>query len=249
MSVSELFHLFVASHIVTGATGLLAFWVPVFAKKGGTAHRTVGKVFTVTMLLTGTAAIGISLCTLADPVSTHPHLTEHADFRDPALVRAIFGWMMLALATLTLNLAWYGWQCIRNRRDHTANRESVNLGLQAATFITATNCAVQGLLIGQPLMLGVSLIGWATVGTNLWFLYKRQPAANDWLREHIKALVGAGISVYTAFFAFGAVRTFPTLALHPVLWAIPLTVGLAIILYQWRKLARPRAALPAGQRA
>ena len=28
MSVSELFHLFVASHIVTGATGLLAFWVP-----------------------------------------------------------------------------------------------------------------------------------------------------------------------------------------------------------------------------
>lgn len=162
MSVSELFHLFVASHIVTGATGLLAFWVPVFAKKGGTAHRTVGKVFTVTMLLTGTAAIGISLCTLADPVSTHPHLTEHADFRDPALVRAIFGWMMLALATLTLNLAWYGWQCIRNRRDHTANRESVNLGLQAATFITATNCAVQGLLIGQPLMLGVSLIGWAT---------------------------------------------------------------------------------------
>ena len=108
---------------------------------------------------------------------------------------------------------------------------------------------MQGLLIGQPLMLGVSLIGWATVGTNLRFLYKRQPASNDWLREHIKGLVGAGISVYTAFFAFGAVRTFPTLALHPVLWAIPLTVGLAIIIYQWRKLARPRTAMPAGQRA
>jgi hypothetical protein len=58
MSVSELFHLFVARHIVTGATGLLAFWVPEFAKKGAAAHRTVGKVFTVTMLLTGTAAIG-----------------------------------------------------------------------------------------------------------------------------------------------------------------------------------------------
>lgn len=103
MSVSELFHLFVARHIVTGATGLLAFRGAVFAKKGRAAHRTVGKVFTVTMLLTGTAAIG----------------------------------------------------------------------------------------------------------THLWFLYERQPA----------------------------------------LWAIPLTVGLVIILYQWRKLARPRAALPAGQRA
>jgi hypothetical protein len=53
--------------------------------------------------------------------------------------------------------------------------------------------------------------------------------------------------VYTAFFAFGAVRTFPALALHPVLWAIPLTVGLAIILYQWREIAR--RARPAAARA
>jgi hypothetical protein len=249
MSVSELFHLFVASHIVTGATGLLAFWVPVIAKKGGTAHRKVGQVFTVTMLLTGTAAIGISLCTLIDPVSTHPQLTDHPDFRDPALVRAIFGWMMLSLAILTLNLAWYGWQCIRNRRDHAGNREWINLALQAATFAGATNCAWQGIQVGQPLMFGVSFIGWATVGTNLWFLCKKHPAPNDWLKEHLKGLVGAGISVYTAFFAFGAVRTFPTLALHPVLWAIPLTVGVTIILYQWRRLSRPRAGQAAGQRA
>jgi hypothetical protein len=26
--------------------------------------------------------------------------------------------MMLYLATLTVNLAWQGWLCIRNRRDH-----------------------------------------------------------------------------------------------------------------------------------
>ena len=63
-----------------------------------------------------------------------------------------------------------------------------------------------------------------------------------WLREHIKALIGAGISVYTAFSAFGAVRLAPQLALHPVLWAIPLVTGISLILYFWSTLPR-RAAL------
>jgi hypothetical protein len=43
--------------------------------------------------------------------------------------------------------------------------------------------------------------------------------------------VGAGISVYTAFFAFGAVRLMPELALTPTLWAIPLVIGLSLIVY------------------
>ena len=51
-----------------------------------------------------------------------------------------------------------------------------------------------------------------------------------------KGLVGAGISVYTAFFAFGAVRLMPELALNPVLWSVPLITGLAIILYHWRRI-------------
>ena len=54
----------------------------------------------------------------------------------------------------------------------------------------------------------------------------------------IKALIGAGISVYTAFLAFGAVRLAPQLALNPVLWAIPLTVGLSLILYFWSRMPR-----------
>ena len=240
MLIFDLFHHFVSAHIITGAVGLLAFWGPIIAKKGGLIHRRSGQVFTACMLLTGTAAIGISICTLIDPMATHPQLASHPLFNDATLVGAIFGWMMLGLAILTINLAWYGWQCNRNRRDHAANLEWRNLSLQAATFIAATNCAWQGYLIGQPLMLGMSFIGWATVATNLYFLYKPQRAANDWLKEHIKALVGAGISVYTAFFAFGAVRTFPELALHPVVWAIPLMVGLTLIIYHQRKVSLTR---------
>ena len=59
------------------------------------------------------------------------------------------------------------------------------------------------------------------------------------LAQHIKCLVGAGISVYTAFFAFGAVRFIPELALQPGLWAVPLIVGLALIIYHQRVVTRP----------
>jgi hypothetical protein len=65
-----------------------------------------------------------------------------------------------------------------------------------------------------------------------------------WQKEHLKALVGAGISVYTAFSAFGSVRLMPALALSPALWSVPLAIGLAIILYQWWKLDRRMARRP-----
>jgi len=246
MSIPVAFHVFVTGHILTGAVGLFSFWVPILARKGGGPHRQGGRVFTYSMLATGSFAIVISLCTIAAPVATHPHLLDHPDFGGPETIRAIFGWMMLYLAILTINLAWYGWLCIHNKRNHLGNREWRNLALQVLLFIAAVNCVWQGLRIGQPLMLGISIIGFATVGTNLWFLYKPKLGPKDWLLEHIKALVGAGISVYTAFFAFGAVRLLPEAALTPGLWAVPLAVGLTLIVYHRRDvMKKERSRRPA----
>jgi len=245
MTIADWFHLFVIGHIITGSIGLVVFWVPVAGKKGGKWHGKAGRVFTYTMLATGTLAILISTCTLLDPVSTHPHLMSHPDFGTAESISAIFGWLMIYLAILTLNLTWYGWYCIIKKRKREAMRTWSNLGLQGLLTIAAINCVVQGLIAGQPLMLGMSIVGFATVGTNLWFLYRPDPGPVEWLREHIKALVGAGISVYTAFFAFGAVRLLPEAALTGGLWAVPLVVGLALIFYHRHavlKRARPRPA-------
>ncbi|MEL6245535.1 MAG: hypothetical protein AAFS13_09400 [Pseudomonadota bacterium] len=241
MTTADLFHALVACHIVTGAIGLVAFWVPVLSRKGGSAHRYGGNVFTATLMLTGIFAVGISLCTIAAPIATHPHLMHEAGFDDANLIRAIFGWMMLFLAILTINLVWYGWRCVRVRRHRDLAKTPVMLGLQAILLIAAANCALQGVLVGQILMVGMSLVGVATVATNLWYLYKPAPHPMDWLVEHLKGLVGAGISVYTAFLAFGSVRLLPEAALNPALWAVPLSVGLGIIIYHRRKLLRPIA--------
>lgn len=233
--VVSLFHAFVVLHILCGSLGLVAFWIPILGRKGSPLHRRWGRVFTWTMLATGSAAVGISVCTLIDPQATHPHLAN------PDWIRGIFGWMMLGLAILTVNLAWYGWSCIKHREHHRGHREWRNLALQALLTVASIACLIESLRIDEPLMLGMPAIGIATVATNLWFILKAKPAPLDWLKEHIKALVGAGISVYTAFFAFGAVRTIPALALHPALWSIPLVVGLTLIIYHRYAITRQRA--------
>ncbi len=233
---------FIVAHIVIGSVGLLAFWVPVLGRKGGGRHRRWGQVFAYGMLTVGTLAIGISGTTLIDPVGTHPHMDFTAEF-----IAAIFGWMMLYLAILTINLSWYGLCCVRNKRDHAANRDWRNLGLQALLFVATMKCLLEGIAQVQPLMIGISSIGFATVGTNLWFILHRAPDRDAWLRQHLKGLVGAGISVYTAFFAFGAVRIAPELALSPILWATPCIVGLGIIFWHWWDIyrkSRRRAATP-----
>lgn len=245
MSSHLLFEVLVALHIATGSVGLASFWVPIASRKGGVTHARWGRLFTRMMLVTGALAVGIASTTLYDPLGTHPQLAQHPDFADAAVISGIFGWMMLYLATLTINLAWQGWLCINNRRDHRANRAWHNLLLQVLLTVAAANCLWQGWLIRQPLMMAISMVGFATVGTNLWFLYKPRPRPVDRLKEHIKSLVGAGISVYTAFFAFGAVRFIPELALTPALWSIPLLTGLFLIIYHQRAVTRRMLRPPA----
>lgn len=238
MSTHTLFEGLVWLHIATGTVGLVSFWVPVAGRKGGPQHARFGRIFTFALLFTGATAVAIAATTLADPTGTHPHLADHPVFGNPALIEGIFGWMMLYLATLTINLAWHGWLCIQNRRNHVANRAWHNLLLQVALTAAAINCAWQGYRLEQPMMMGMSIVGFATVGTNLWFLYKPDVGPVDRLKEHIKSLVGAGISVYTAFFAFGAVRLIPELALTPALWSVPLIIGLGLIIYHQRAVSR-----------
>jgi len=228
------FHTLVALHIVTGSIGLVALWVPIVGRKGGPVHKRWGTVFVRALLVTGVLAIGISLTTLAWPLQTH-------DFwDDAALIRGLFGWMMLYLATLTIMLARYGTVCIRYRRDHARHREPLGIALQIATLVTALNCAWHGWQLGQPLMMGIAVVGTASAILNLRFMFTRTPAHDEWLIQHTRGVVGAGISVYTAFLAFGAVNLLPAIALHPILWATPCTLGVALLLYHQGRIELAR---------
>ena len=238
VSTHTLFVWLVGFHILTGAVGLFVIWIPIAGRKGGQLHRRAGTLFVQTMIITGFTAVAISLTTLSDPIGTHPHLADHPVFADPRAISNIFGWMMLYLATLTVNLAWHGKLALRHKRNHRATGTRTNNCLQIALTIASTTCLMQGYWVQQPMMMGLSIVGFATVATNYWFIFKPAPNNHDYVKEHIKSLVGAGISVYTAFFAFGAVRLMPELALTPGLWAIPLITGLTLIIYHQYTVTR-----------
>jgi hypothetical protein len=226
-----LFEAFLWVHIAFGVAGATTLWIAMATRKGGDVHRLWGKVFAYSLLVTGSCAVGMSLCTLAWPVETHPKIA------DVVLVRAIFGWMMFYLGVLTISLCWHGLKAVRNKSDHARNRHPFDVALQLAVIAAAANCALQGWLSGWSLMIGMSLIGFASAGTNLLFMFTARPWRLQYLVEHFKALVGAGISVYTAFLAFGAVRLLPSGALSGFLWFPPIVIGVATIVW-WRHRTR-----------
>lgn len=220
-----LFHWLIYAHIATGTVGLLTLWVPILARKGSPAHKQWGRIFAWALTATGSFAVGISLCTLYAPLETHPF------WDDAAKIRAVFGWMMLYLAILTVNLATYGRLCVINRNQHSANRTPLNLFGQGAMFVAAINCGIQGVLAGIPLLAAMSTVGVAAGILNTRFILSESPGRSEWLIQHTRGLVGAGISVYTAFLAFGAVNLLPEMALNPLLWATPCTLGIIYLLY------------------
>jgi hypothetical protein len=232
--IKHVFELLIAAHIVTGTIGLITLWIPIIGRKGSSLHKRWGHVFANALLLTGVFAAGISLCTLIAPIETHPF------WDDAALIRAVFGWMMLYLAVMTINLAHYGRLCIRNRQDHARNRTVLNLSLQAATFFTALNCAIQGALIDKPLLIGMAIVGLAAGVLNSRFILRDSPPHQEWLIQHSRGLVGAGISVYTAFLAFGAVNFMPQFAFSPVLWATPCALGVGYLIYHQARIVLAR---------
>lgn len=232
------FSAFLVVHVATGAVGLFLFWVPVAGTKGAALHRRVGFWFSYLMYITASMAVGMSVNTVLAPAATHPHLAD----RDPEWIRNIFGWLMIYLAILTISLVRHGLQTVRHKKDHAAHRTVFDIGLQLLVIAFALHTAWRGWRADLPLLMGMPIVGIASGATNLYYIFRAPPARHLMVMEHLKALVGAGISVYTAFLAFGFVRLMPSHALNPKVWAVPLVVGLAIIIYhQVRLLLGARA--------
>lgn len=228
------FDALIAAHIVTGATGLGAMWVPVLSRKGSAAHKLWGRVFVFAMLATGGIAVGISICSLVAPLETHPWSD------DATLIRGVFGWMMMYLGILTVALTWHSYVAVRHKTDRGKYATPFSFGVQAAMGAAAIFTALYGFSIGNYLMVGVAVPGFAAAIINTVYLADRAPIRQEWLVQHYRCGIGAGISVYTAFFAFGAVNAMPALAFNPVLWATPTVLGVGYMIHHQLQTTRQR---------
>jgi hypothetical protein len=238
-----LFHIILAVHVGAGIVALTSFWGAVATAKGSNAHRRWGHLFSSAIYVASVQALGMGILSVIWPLAMHIQLT------DAALYRGLLGWMMIYLGLLTISMTRYGLQMVANRRAHERNRHWSMVALQLAVLVAGINCLVQGIMLRQPLMVIVSIIGFGTTMTYLWYIFRANPARTDYLPEHLKAMVATGIAAYTAFLSVGLIEMFPHLAFNPVIWAVPSMVGMGLIIHFLRRYpsAKPaRAGLTKG---
>jgi hypothetical protein len=238
-----LFEALVVAHVATGVVGLTAFWGPIVTRKGAANHRKWGKAACYGFLGAGALAIAMALLSLYGPEFRHPEVT------DRALFDGLFGWMMLYLGVLTIGFVDYGLAVIRHSRDRHALRSLRYQGVIAAVIVSGAWCGFYGFKVEHPLMMLVAFIGIVAMAIQQLYIWRRvDPPRGTHVGEHFRALIGMGISAYTAFMSVGLIRLVPEHVFNPAIWAGPSVVGVSLIIYFTLKAKKAAAPKPSGAR-
>ena len=235
-----LFHVLVLGHVVTGAVGLTAFWVPIVTRKGAMKHRKWGRIAAYGFVGAGALAIAMAFLSLYGPEHRHPEIT------DRALFDGLFGWMMLYLGTLTIGFVDYGLAVVKHSRNRHALRSLRYQAVIGAVVMTGAWCGFYGWKVGHPLMVLVAFIGITAMLIQQRYIWRTADfPKGTHVGEHFRALIGMGISAYTAFLSVGLIRLVPEHVFNPAIWAGPSVIGVSLIIWftlQAKKAAAPRAA-------
>ncbi len=226
------FDLLIIGHVIAGTVALISFWAPVILKKGSPGHVRLGRIFVWAIYAAASMACAMGILNLTLANTRHPVLT------DRALFDGLFGWMMLYLGLLSLLLVRYGMTAIGARRRKTNVRSGGEVIALAIVTLAALQCGLQGVILGQSLMVALSVLGLVTVGTFARTAFFAMPSPQGWLAEHIKGMIAGGISAYTAFLSVGLLRIAPDLVFNPLIWAVPSTVGVMLIFHNLRTTAQ-----------
>lgn len=238
-----LFEALVVLHVATGAVGLTAFWGPIVTRKGATKHRRWGRATCYGFLGAGALAIAMALLSLYGPDLRHPEVT------DRALYEGLFGWMMLYLGVLTIGFVDYGLAVVRHSRDRKALRSARYQAMIAAVVISGAWCGIYGSRVGHPLMMLVAFIGIVAMLIQQRYIWRKDdPPRTTYIGEHFRALIGMGISAYTAFLSVGLIRLIPEHVFNPLIWAGPSIIGVSLILYFTVKGKRTATGTSSGPR-
>lgn len=234
----DTFHWFIRmSHIVTGSLGLVVFWVPVFAAKGGRLHTWSGCLFAIlAYCVAGTAAVSSSWA-LVSPISfagIDRQLTQEEVSILSGNIRFFFS-ILGALMCGLVSGVQLGAYCMRTKGKHDATRYRV-LFFQVFTAVASASLAFFGAWMwfrtGEsryvlPFALGAFFA--FDSRTAIRFLLSNPSAGKQWWYLHMECMLGGGIAFYTAFFVFGFSRLSGIELsgfMQVIPWLIPSAIGI-----------------------
>ena len=243
--VNVLFDILILAHVATGFVGLAAFWVPLFARKGGRVHVRAGRIFTYCAYVVTLSAVTASAGRIVSFQVQGIAFAERPDLYGFALFLGYLGVVTFATVRQAMRV-------VATRRAPETLRTPFHEALGWASI--AGSVAVIAFALGvwsdsSPILLGLSPIGLFTGSSMLRLM--RNPGAQHmgWFYSHLGSMLGGGIAFHTAFIVFGAQRVWAyelagPLAIVP--WILPTVIGIPAIVvwtrYYRRKFERPAPA-------
>jgi hypothetical protein len=211
-------------HVAAGFIGLAAFWVPVFTRKGGVAHRRFGQVFAWCAYIVTLSAVTTCIGRVMQYQRAGVSVTAHPD---QYVLAAFLGY----LGITTFASVHHAVQVVRTRSAPERIRTTSHYAL-AWTSIAASVAIVALAFVvkneASIVLFALSPIG-VVVGTDIRrFLARAGSDRMAWLFGHMRAMIGGGIAFHTAFAVFGSQRLFSyslrgPLAILP--WILPTLIG------------------------
>ncbi|MFT5098897.1 MAG: hypothetical protein ACI9HY_001011 [Planctomycetaceae bacterium] len=212
-------------HVSAGFVGLAAFWVPIFAHKGGINHRFFGKIFKYcAYIVLGGAMLSVVL-------HIGVGLSEGAG---PRQSPGSFAFVVFLgyLAFVTFIGLRHGLQVLENKKDIMTMDTSVNRSMAWLAIFASAGLITYNIYFQPPNMIvlfALSPIGFGIGSGILKAIKGKRPEKKVWFYEHMGAMIGTGIAFHTAFAVFGISRLFDLgldgwIAVIP--WILPALIGI-----------------------
>jgi hypothetical protein len=230
-------------HIAFGAVGLVAFWVPVFARKGANLHVKAGKVFVWCAYVVLAAAAAALLSRVTGLLLAGQYPSDQ-----PGLYSFIVFLSYLTLVTFAT--VRHGMALLRHKREPGALRTPIHLVIAWSAIGASVGVIAYALFMDSPvqvLLLALSPIGFLTGRGMLRYMSAPDASPREWWYEHMGAMLGAGIAFHTAFAVFGATRLFDiglTGYIAVIPWVTPAIIGVPAIAI-WTRYYRRKFGEPA----
>lgn len=215
-------------HVAFGAIGLIAFWVPIFAKKGAVNHVRFGKIFVWSAYIVLAAAAIALVSRTANLVREGIGVSDQ-----PELIA--FMVFLGYLTFVTFVIVRHGMQVLQSKGKPDALRTPLTVFLAYASIASSIGIIAYGLFLDPPnkiLLFALSPIGLGNGFGQLRYMRRTDGSPRGWLYEHLGAMIGAGIAFHTAFAVFGVTRLFDIgftgwVAVIP--WVAPAIIGIPAI--------------------
>ena len=252
------YNIVLALHAAAGIVGLVAFWTPAVARKGGATHVRMGRLFFMATCVVAVTGTVMAALLLIDPLAVKApgaSFTPERAARVAGQIR-MFAPFLLYLVLITFTPVYHGKRVLETRTAPEALRTPFHTAINVAAIAGSAVMLILGLWTRYSVFAALSPIGLLIGWGSLRFARRPYPTPMAWWYEHMESMLGGGVAFHTAFLVLGAGRLLGIQITGPaalVPWLLPAIIGIPVsaiwVRYYRRRFGEDGAAPATGRAA